>query len=113
MEFLVHIQVQWPPDGDPEQRAKLIAAEAARSKELAAAGTIKRVWRIPGQWANYGLWEAPDATAVHAALSSLPFFPWLKVEVTPLAAHPNDPLQWAGEATERPARGRRAQRVSH
>ena len=91
MEFLVHIEVRWPPDGDPEQRARLVEAEAARARELAAAGTIKRLWRIPGRQANYGLWSADDATALHTAISSLPFFPWLDVEVIALAEHPSDP----------------------
>ncbi|CAN5258936.1 hypothetical protein BH10PSE7_BH10PSE7_38470 [soil metagenome] len=93
MEFLVKIEVKWPPDGDPERKAELAAQEAARSRELAAAGILKRLWRIPGRWANYGLWEAPDATALHTALASLPFFPWLDIDVTPLAIHPSDPAQ--------------------
>ena len=83
MEFLVRIEVRWPADGDPARKAELAEKEAARSRELAAAGTLKRLWRIPGRWANYGLWDAPDATALHAAITSLPFFPWLDVEVTP------------------------------
>lgn len=91
MEFLVHIQVDWPPDGDPDEKARLIAAEGERAKELIAAGRLKRLWRVPGRWANWGIWVAPDATEVHAAISSLPLFPWLDVEVFPLAAHPSDP----------------------
>jgi len=91
MEFLLHIEVTWPPDGDPDERDRRISAEAERARELAAAGVIKRVWRIPGRWANWGLWEAEDATAIHAALASLPMWPYLDVEVYPLAEHPNDP----------------------
>jgi muconolactone D-isomerase len=93
VEFLVEIDVEWPPGGDPEQRAALVAAEAKRAAELAAAGIIKRVWRIPGQWKNVGLWEASDATVLHEAIASLPFYPWLKVLVRPMANHPNDPLK--------------------
>lgn len=91
MEFLLRIKVTFPPDGDPEEKARRIAAEGVRARELAAQGIIKRVWRIPGQWANYGIWEAPDATTIHDAVISLPMWPYLEVEVTPLAAHPNDP----------------------
>jgi muconolactone D-isomerase len=82
VEFLVNIEVGWPPDGDPD--------------ELAAAGTIRRLWRVPGRRANWGIWEAADATAVHAAIRSLPLFPWLDVDVIPLAAHPNDPERPGG-----------------
>lgn len=91
MEFLLNIVVTWPPDGDPEERDRRIKAEGVRARELAAEGIIKRVWRVPGQWANWSLWEAPDATALDAAVKSLPMWPYLDVEVIPLAAHPNDP----------------------
>ena len=45
----------------------------------------------PARWANCGLWEAPDATAIHDAVTSLPMWPYLDVTVHPLGAHPNDP----------------------
>jgi muconolactone D-isomerase len=96
MEYLVHIEVRWPADGDPDQLARLTAAERDRAAELAAAGTIRRLWRVPGRRANWGVWEAPDATALHAAIASLPLFPWLSVEVHALAAHPSDPVTPAG-----------------
>ena len=91
MEFLVHIEVTYPPDGDPEEKARLIAAESERAIELAAAGTVKRLWRVPGRWANWGLWSAADGTALHEAISSLPLFPWIDAEVFPLGEHPSDP----------------------
>lgn len=46
-----------------------------------------RIWRIPGKVANVGIWDAPDASALHEALSSLPLFPWMSIEVTALATH--------------------------
>lgn len=91
MQFLLNIEVTWPPDGDPAEKDRRIAAEHERSRELAEAGVIRRLWRIPGRWANWGLWEAPDATAIHDAVTSLPMWPYLAVEVYPLADHPNDP----------------------
>jgi muconolactone D-isomerase len=98
MEFLVHIQMRWPPDGDPDEFARLNVAEHERARQLAAEGTLKRLWRIPGRRANWGLWFAPDATALHAALTSLPFFPWLDIEVTAVGAHPNDPAPFVPTA---------------
>lgn len=91
MEFLVNIEVHWPADGDPRRRDELVEAERARARQLVAEGAIKRLWRIPGRWANWGLWAAADATALHEALSSLPLYPWTVVSVHPLAAHPSDP----------------------
>ncbi len=90
-EYLVHIEVNWPPDGDPTRRDELIAAERIRGQELVAAGVIRRLWRVPGRWANWGLWRADSPDDLHAALASLPFFPWLDIQVIPLAGHPNDP----------------------
>ena len=92
MEFLVEIEVLWPPHGDQAEKARLMAAEAVR-RELAAEGALLRLWRVPGRWANIGLWRAGDATALHEALSSLPLFPWLDVRVRPLARHPSDPQE--------------------
>jgi muconolactone D-isomerase len=91
MEFLVNITIDWPPDGDEELKRRIIAEEGARARQLADAGIIRRLWRIPGQWANVGLWEAEDATALHDALASLPLFPWIHAEVQALAKHPSDP----------------------
>jgi muconolactone D-isomerase len=96
MEFLVNIEINWPPDGDPERREQLFADELARGQELARAGVMKRLWRVPGRWANWGLWEAEDATALHAALTSLPLWPWMDVTVHPLARHVNDPATATG-----------------
>ncbi len=91
MDFLVRIDVRLPPDFDGEARDSLIRREAERAKELAEAGVIRRLWRIPGRWSNVGIWSADDATVLHEAISSLPLYLWLDVVVTPLAAHPNDP----------------------
>jgi muconolactone D-isomerase len=91
MEFLVNVVVEWPPDGDPTRRDVLFEAELLRGQELARQGVMKRLWRVPGRWANWGLWEAKDATALHEALSSLPLWPWMSVTVHPLAEHVNDP----------------------
>lgn len=96
MEFLVHIVVEWPPGGDPDEFARLGSAERARAVELAAEGHIRRLWRIPGRLANWGIWEAADATELHALISSLPLFPWVSAEVHPLAAHPSDPERPGG-----------------
>ena len=86
-EFLIQMQVNIPPDMPREQADDLRAREKQRGLELRAEGTIQRVWRVPGRVANIGYWEAPDATVLHEKISSLPMFPWLDVQVTPLALH--------------------------
>lgn len=97
MEFLVRIEVSWPPDGDEVKKLELVKREAERARELIAEGIIERLWRVPGRWANVGVWRAQDASELHGAISSLPFFPWLSATVEPLARHPTDP-GWSGSS---------------
>jgi muconolactone D-isomerase len=87
VEFLVEIDINVPPDLDAGRRAELLEAEAARGGELADAGLIRAVWRVPGRLANRAIWSANDATALHAALTSLPLWPFMDVRVTALARH--------------------------
>jgi muconolactone D-isomerase len=87
MEFLVEIEIEWPRSMAEDERTVLLAAEAARGRELRDAGSIVRIWRIPGRRANVGVWEAADATELHELLSSLPVFPWMNIHVRPLAEH--------------------------
>jgi muconolactone delta-isomerase len=91
VEFIVSIEVKWPPDGDAATRERLVEAEARRAAELVSSGNLVRIWRIPGRWANVGLWRARDSDELHQCLTSLPFFPWLDIDVQPLATHPSDP----------------------
>jgi muconolactone D-isomerase len=73
---------------DTEERSDLFEREWRRGSELRDSGVIVRIWRIPGQIANVGIWNATDATVLHDFISSLPLFPWMSVRVTPLAVHP-------------------------
>ena len=88
MQFLVQIESNGTPDGDDAFRADLGKRERQRGVELLEAGAIRKLWRIAGRNANVGIWEAADATELHAAISSLPAFPWMDVRVTALADHP-------------------------
>jgi muconolactone D-isomerase len=86
-EFLVEIEIEWPPSMTEDERTALLAAEAERGRELRNAGSIVHIWRIPGRRANVGLWQAADATELHELLSSLPVFPWMNIHVRALADH--------------------------
>lgn len=87
MEFLVQIQVAFPPEMPAEQLADVMAREVARGRELKETGTIVRIWRVPGRRANVGVWQAESADELHEAITSLPAFPWIDARVTPLATH--------------------------
>jgi muconolactone D-isomerase len=87
VEFLVRIQVSFPPDMPPEQIADVLEREGVRGRELRDAGTIVRIWRIPGRRENVGVWRGETADAIHDAIMSLPAFPWIDAHVTALATH--------------------------
>ncbi len=86
-EFLVEIEIELPPSTPDDERVALVAAEAARGKELRDAGSIVRMWRVPGRRANVGIWKAADASELHELIGSLPLFPWMNVQVRALADH--------------------------
>ena len=88
VEFLVAIDIRLPGDLEDDRREALLKAEFERGASLAEAGILRMVWRVPGKLANRGIWAAPDATALHEALVSLPLWPYMTVEVIASRATP-------------------------
>jgi muconolactone D-isomerase len=88
MEFLVRIDISLPEGMPEERRRALVEAEAVRGRELREAGVLVRIWRLPGRYANVSIYRAADATELHAALTSLPLWPYMDVHVEALAVHP-------------------------
>ena len=88
LEFLVRIDFSLPSEMAADARDRLLEQERARGLELKSEGVILRIWRIPGRRASVGIWQARDATALHDAIASLPLFPRIDAQVTPLALHP-------------------------
>jgi muconolactone D-isomerase len=86
-DYLVRLATTLPPEWSAEQRGELLTREAARGRELRDSGTIRALWRLPGRLANVGIWRAATPTLLHEAISSLPAWPWMAVEVTVLAEH--------------------------
>ena len=93
MEFLVNIKITWPENWSPAQIEKVSLEERDHIKGVIAKGIMKRMWRVPGRRENWGLWEAKDATELHNFLSRLPVFPYMDIQVHPLAVHPVDPIK--------------------
>jgi muconolactone D-isomerase len=94
MEFMVEFEVEVPagtPHAEVEQRQRAESAAAAR---LAEDGHLVRLWRRPlggdGTTA-IGLYRAFSQAQLQDLLAALPLADWLRVTVTPLEAHPNDP----------------------
>jgi muconolactone D-isomerase len=92
MEFLVRQSVNGAHALPAEERERLRTAERARAAELRAAGVLVRLWRVLGSTDSIGLYCAPDADALHEALTSLPMFPWMRFQVEALVTHPQESL---------------------
>jgi muconolactone D-isomerase len=94
MEYLTDL-VTTVPDGTSQAKVdELRGAEAARAAELAKEGHLIRLWRPPlnrGEWRSIGLFRAADEAELNEILESLPLHIWMKVTITPLTPHPNDP----------------------
>ena len=90
MLFAVRMDVEIPRDLAPEVRADLVAREKAYCQELQKSGKWVHIWRCVGQYANISVFDVDDNEALHQILWNLPLFPYMRVEVTPLAQHPSD-----------------------
>lgn len=91
-EYLVEIEID-TGDLDSATVGGLRAAEAERARELFNRGSIISLWRVPGRWANLGLWSAPSESALMGLIDSLPLRPYMSVRVRSLEPHPSDPRQ--------------------
>jgi muconolactone delta-isomerase len=70
------------------------AAEAVRTRELAARGHLVRLWALPpgdGVSSALGLWRASDDEEMEAIVRALPLYPYLTTRTTRLTPHPSDP----------------------
>ncbi|MBS0561483.1 MAG: muconolactone Delta-isomerase [Proteobacteria bacterium] len=89
MLYHVRMDVHPPRDIDAAAFDALKAAEKARAQDLQRSGAWRHLWRIAGAYANVSVFDVPDHDALHAILSTLPLFPFMEIEVTPLARHPS------------------------
>ena len=89
MLYHIRMDVNLPPEMDPEERADLLAREKAYSQELQREGKWPHIWRIAGEYANFSVLDVADHDELHALLSGLPLFPYMDIEVSPLAVHPS------------------------
>lgn len=89
MLFLAQMNVRIPHDADKDTIDQLKAAEKKRSAELQRSGTWVHLWRIAGRHANVSVFDVSSHDELHDILWTLPLFPYLDIEITPLATHPS------------------------
>ena len=66
------------------------AARRPTPRSSSATGKWPHLWRIVGEYANYSVFDVESHDELHQILSGLPLFPYMDVQVTPLAKHPSD-----------------------
>ena len=71
----------------------MFAREAEGARQGAEDGYHVRLWSLPGQDRNLGLWQSPDPERLQQVLQALPMAAagWMTVETVPLTRHPSDP----------------------
>ncbi len=89
MLYLVRMQVNMPPDMPKDQADKIKQEEKQYAQQLQRDGKWPHLWRVVGRYANVSVFDAKDNDELHTMLSSLPMYPYMDIEVTPLAKHPS------------------------
>ncbi|EPJ76069.1 muconolactone Delta-isomerase [Pseudomonas sp. CFT9] len=89
MLYLVRMDVNIPRDLRLEQADEIKAREKAYSQDLQRDGRWPHLWRVVGEYANYSVFDVASNNELHQLLSGLPLFPYMQIQVTPLAAHPS------------------------
>lgn len=90
MLYLVRMDVNIPTDLDADVAADIKAREKDYSQQLQREGKWVSIWRVVGEYANYSIFDVDSNDELHTMLSGLPLFPYMDIEVTPLAKHPSD-----------------------
>ncbi|MFC8830406.1 muconolactone Delta-isomerase [Streptomyces sp. NPDC057137] len=90
MLFAVTMDVAIPEGLEDQARSELVAQEKAYCHELQKSGVWVHIWRCVGQYANLSVFDVESNEALHDVLWKLPLFPYMTIQVTPLALHPSD-----------------------
>lgn len=106
MDFLVEFDIQIPDDASRSEVEERGRGEAAAAARLAREGHLVRIWKrpvAPGESKAVGLYRADSQAQLDGLLGALPLSDWMRVSVTPLEPHPNDPADGRPRAFELPA----------
>lgn len=89
MLFHVRMDVHLPHDLDHVERSALIDREKHVSQNLQREGRWLHLWRVTGRYSNVSIFDVDSNDDLHELLWSLPLFPYMSIDVTPLARHPS------------------------
>jgi muconolactone delta-isomerase len=94
MEFLVEFDVNVPLGAPASEVEARTSAEASAAADLVDRGHLVRLWKLPvapGETKALGLYRADSEAQLAGLLAALPLYDWMRITVTPLEPHPNDP----------------------
>lgn len=89
MLYHVRMDVLLPTDMNANQVNELKQAEKALSHKLQEQGKWRHIWRLAGEYSNFSIFDVESNEELHDIMMSLPLYPYMKVEVTPLLRHPS------------------------
>jgi len=90
-EFLTQFIRAVPAGTSQAAVAQAEAGEQRRTAELGQQGHLLRLWRLPAPGHALGLWRAAGPDELRELLRTLPLYPYMTVDTTPLSIHPSDP----------------------
>jgi muconolactone delta-isomerase len=94
MDFLVEFEINVPKGTPESELATREDAESAAAAKLVDEGHLIRLWKrhvASGESRPIGLYRAESEADMDGLLRALPLYEWMRVTVTPLESHPNDP----------------------
>ena len=89
MLYHVRMDVLIPLDIEESKISKLKAEEKIFSQKLQEQGKWRHIWRLAGEYSNFSIFDVESNEELHEILMSLPLYPYMKVDVTPLLRHPS------------------------
>ena len=105
MEFLVGFDVNVPDGAARPEVEERLSNEAAAAAKLAEEGHLIRIWKppvAPGEAKALGLSRPDSRSQLDGLLGALPLADWMRVTVTALEPHPNDPANGRPDTFEPP-----------
>lgn len=89
MLFLVQMKVYPPTHLSQDEFVRIKEEEKQRALEIQRQGKWPHLWRVTGKYSNVSVFDVESNQELHDLLTSLPLFPFMDVDITPMNAHPS------------------------
>ncbi len=90
MLFAVRMNVTSRATWIPRPRLNCSPRKRRIPRIFSARANGKNIWRCVGEYANLSIFDVNGNERLHEILWGLPLFPYMTIDITPLAAHPSD-----------------------